>query len=140
MAFKISVMNSKVEIFKEQYYRLGLAMDDMKRARMDALYNYIDAVQSKYNTEYVPVMTDEVRTFFTPDTGDIDSNDLIFAVRVHDWRIEINTTPSEDMAEPSPDSISMDDEEWFNPDEYGSVDYDEIAEAVDVFVASRERM
>lgn len=140
MAFKISDMISKVEIFKEQYYRLGLAMDDIKRARMDALYKYVDEVQSKYNTEYVPVMTDEIRIFFTPDTGDIDSSDLIFAVRVNDGRIEINTTPSEDMAEPSPDSISMNDGDWFNPDEYGSVDYDEIAEAVDVFVASRERM
>ena len=140
MVFKISDMNSKVEIFKEQYYRLTLAMDDIKRARMDALYNYVNEVQSKYNIEYVPVMTDEIRTFFTPDTGDIDSSDLIFAVRVNDGRIEINTTPSEDMAEPSPDSISMNDEDWFNPDEYGSVDYDEIAEAVDVFVASRERM
>lgn len=140
MAFKISDMISKVEIFKEQYYRLTLAMDDIKRARMDALYNYVDEVQSKYNTEYVPVMTDEIRIFFTPDTGDIDSSDLIFAVRVNDGRIEINTTPSDDMAEPSPDSISMNDEDWFNPDEYGSVDYDEIVEAVDVFVASRERI
>lgn len=140
MAFKISDMNSKVEIFKEQYYRLTLAMDDIKRARMDALYNYVNEVQSKYNIEYVPVMTDEIRIFFTPDTGDIDSSDLIFAVRVNKGRIEINTTPSEDMAEPSPDSISMNDDDWFNPDEYGSVDYDEIAEAVDVFVASRERM
>ena len=139
MAFKISDMKSKVEIFKEQYYRLGLAMDDIKRARMDALYNYVDEVQSKYKTEYVPVMTDEIRIFFTPDTGDIDSSDVIFAVRANAGRLEINTTPSEDMAEPSPDSISMDDEDWFNPDEYGSVDYDEIAEAVDVFVASRER-
>lgn len=139
MVFKNSVMSSKVEIFKEQYYRLGLAMDDIKRARMDALYNYVDAVQSKYNTEYVPVMTDEISIFFTPNTGDIDSSDSIFAVRVKDGRIEINTTPSEDMAEPSPDSISMNDEDWFNPDEYGSVDYDEIAAAVDIFVASMER-
>ena len=136
----MAYLNSRVEIFKEQYYRLALAMDGIKRAKMDALYNYVDEVQSKYNTEYVPVMTDEIRIFFTPDTGDIDSSDLIFAVRVNNGRIEINTTPSEDMAEPSPDSISMDDEDWFNPDAYGSVDYDEIAEAVDVFVASRERI
>lgn len=140
MAFKFRDMSNRIESYKEQYYRLTLAMDDIKRARMDALYNYVNEVQSKYNIEYVPVMTDEIRIFFTPDTGDIDSSDLIFAVRVNDGRIEINTTPSEDMAEPSPDSISMNDEDWFNPDEYGSVDYDEIAEAVNVFVASRERM
>lgn len=140
MAFEICIMSNRIESYKEQFYRLGLAMDDIKRIRMDVLYNYIDEVQSKYNVGYIPMMTDEIRASFTPDAGDIDSSDLIFAVRVNDGRIEINTTPSEDMAEPSPDSISMNDEDWFNPDEYGSVDYDEIAEAVDVFVASRERM
>lgn len=140
MVFEICIMSSRIESYKEQFYRLGLAMDDIKRIRMDVLYNYIDEVQSKYNVGYIPMMTDEIRTFFTPDTGDVDDGELIFAVRANAGRIEINTTPLEDMAEPSPDSISMNDEDWFNPDEYGSVDYDEIAEAVDVFVASRERM
>lgn len=137
MAFEICIMSNRIESYKEQFYRLGLAMDDIKRIRMDVLYNYIDEVQSKYNVGYIPMMTDEIRAFFTPDTGDVDDGDLIFAVRANAGRIEINTTPSEDMAEPLPDSISMNDDEWFNPDEYGSVDYDEIAEAVDIFVASQ---
>lgn len=137
MAFEICIMSNRIESYKEQFYRLGLAMDDIKRIRMDVLYNYIDEVQSKYNVGYIPMMTDEIRTFFTPDTGDVDDGELIFAVRANAGRIEINTTPSEDMAEPLPDSISMNDDEWFNPDEYGSVDYDEIAEAVDIFVASQ---
>lgn len=140
MAFKIHDMSNRIEMFKEQFYRLGLAMDDIGRIRMDALYNYIDEVQLKYNVGYIPMMSGELRTFFTPDTGDIDDSDLIFAVRVNKGRIEINTTPSEDITEPLSDGISMNDDDWFIPDKYGSVDYDEIAEAVDVFVASRERI
>lgn len=140
MAFKIRDMDNRIESYKEQFYRLGLAMDDVRRIRMDVLCNYIYEVQLKYNVGYIPMMTDEISTFFTPDTGDVDDGELIFAVRANAGRIEINTTLSEDMAEPLPDSISMNDDEWFNPDEYGSVDYDEIAEAVDIFVASHTQL
>lgn len=55
MAFKIRDMDNRIESYREQFYRFGLAMDDIRRIRMDVLCNYIDEVQLKYDVGFLTV-------------------------------------------------------------------------------------